>query len=140
MKVWDDRWSTRHHYGDPDRHYCARHRSEGTRVVEYSWLAHAADHHRHRRHCTNRIPRSILARPKLAFFDLGQVDIELIEPIDHPSRGNDQLNEHGESLHYILLEIKGMDDKLAYLDSKNSPLVQRGEYAGGMRMSTEVNT
>ena len=71
------------------------------------------------------------ARAKLAFFHLGQVDIELIEPIDHPSTWNDQLNEHGESLHHIAFQIKGMGDKLAYLDSKGLPLVQRGEYTGG---------
>lgn len=71
------------------------------------------------------------ARAKLAFFHLGQVDIELIEPIGEPSTWKDQLNEHGESLHHIALQIKGMGDKLAYLHSKGLPLVQRGEYAGG---------
>lgn len=71
------------------------------------------------------------ARAKLAFFHLGQVDLELIEPIDQPSTWNDQLNEHGDSLHHLALEIKGMGDKLVSLDSKGLPLVQRGEYTGG---------
>ncbi len=71
------------------------------------------------------------ARAKLAFFHLGQVDIELIEPIGESSTWKDQLNEHGESLHHIAFQIKGMGDKLAYLDSKGLPLVQRGEYSGG---------
>ena len=71
------------------------------------------------------------ARAKLAFFNLGQVDLELIEPIGEPSTWQDQLDEHGDSLHHIAFEIKGMPDKVAYLEAKGLPLVQRGEYPGG---------
>lgn len=71
------------------------------------------------------------ARAKLAFFHMGQVDIELIEPIGEPSTWRDQLNQHGESLHHIAFEIKGMAERVAYLASKGVPLVQRGEYTGG---------
>jgi len=71
------------------------------------------------------------ARAKLAFFHLGQVDIELIEPLDEPSTWNDQLHGHGDSLHHIAFQIRGMGDKVAYLDGKGLPLVQRGEYSGG---------
>lgn len=80
---------------------------------------------------TNYQGQPSTARAKLAFFHLGQVDIELIEPIGESSTWKDQLNEHGESLHHIAFQIKGMGDKLAYLDSKGLPLVQRGEYTGG---------
>ena len=71
------------------------------------------------------------ARAKLAFFHMGQVDVELIEPIDGPSTWKDQLDQHGDSLHHIAFQIKGMGEKIAYLDSKGVPLVQRGEYTGG---------
>ena len=71
------------------------------------------------------------ARAKLAFFHLGQVDLELIEPIGKPSTWQDQLDQHGDSLHHIAFEIKGMSEKVAYLDAKGLNLVQRGEYAGG---------
>ena len=71
------------------------------------------------------------ARAKLAFFHLGQVDLELIEPIDGPSTWKDQLDQHGESLHHIAFVIKGMKEKVAYLDSKGIPLIQRGDYSGG---------
>ena len=71
------------------------------------------------------------ARAKLAFFHLGQVDLELIEPIGKPSTWQDQLDEHGDSLHHIAFEIKGMLEKTAYLDAKGLKLVQRGEYTGG---------
>ena len=71
------------------------------------------------------------AQAKLAFFHLGQVDVELIEPIGEPSTWKDQLDNHGESLHHLAFHIKGMRDKLAYLDSKGVSLIQRGEYRGG---------
>ncbi len=71
------------------------------------------------------------AQAKQAFFHLGQVDVELLEPIGEPSTWKDQLNRHGDSLHHIAFQIKGMRDKLAYLDSKGVSLVQRGEYTGG---------
>jgi catechol 2,3-dioxygenase-like lactoylglutathione lyase family enzyme len=71
------------------------------------------------------------ARAKLAFFRLGQVDLELIEPIGAPSTWQDQLDERGEGLHHIAFEIKGMPEKLARLQAKGLRLVQRGEYPGG---------
>ena len=71
------------------------------------------------------------ARAKLAFFHMGQVDIELIEPIGEPSTWKDQLDQHGDSLHHIAFQIQGMSEKTAYLDAKGLPLVQRGEYTGG---------
>lgn len=71
------------------------------------------------------------ARAKLAFFHMGQVDIELIEPIDEPSTWKDQLDQHGDSLHHIAFQVQGMQEKIAYLDAQGVPLVQRGEYTGG---------
>lgn len=80
------------------------------------------------------------ARAKLAFFHLGQVDLELIEPIGEPSTWNDQLDRHGDSLHHIAFEIKGMPEKVAFLDAKGIPLVQRGEYTGGRYAYFDGNT
>ena len=71
------------------------------------------------------------ARAKLAFFHLGQVDLELIEPVGEPSTWRDQLDAHGDSLHHIAFEIKGMPEKIAYLEAKGLSLIQRGEYPGG---------
>lgn len=71
------------------------------------------------------------ARAKLAFFHLGQVDLELIEPIDGPSTWKDQLDQHGDGMHHIAFKIRGMKEKITYLDSKGVSLVQGGEYTGG---------
>jgi hypothetical protein len=71
------------------------------------------------------------ARAKLAFFDMGQVQVELIEPVDGPSTWRDQLDRHGPSLHHIAFQIEGMGEKVAYLGEHGVPLVQKGEFPGG---------
>lgn len=71
------------------------------------------------------------ARAKLAFFRMGQVDIELIEPVGDPCTWKDHLDQHGESLHHLAFRIRGMSEMVAKLDEQGIPLVQRGEYTGG---------
>lgn len=71
------------------------------------------------------------ARAKLAFFDCGQLQIELIEPDEHPSTWREFLDEHGEGVHHIAFGIQGMKDKIAVLEGRHMPLIQKGEYTGG---------
>jgi catechol 2,3-dioxygenase-like lactoylglutathione lyase family enzyme len=71
------------------------------------------------------------ARAKLVFLDFGQVQIELIEPVDGPSTWRDHLEQHGGGLHHIAFRIKGMADTIAYLEGHGVSLIQRGEYTGG---------
>ncbi|MBI5668616.1 MAG: VOC family protein [Chloroflexi bacterium] len=49
------------------------------------------------------------ARAKLAFFHLGQVDIELIEPIGGPSTWQAFLDEKGEGVHHIAFWVKDIN-------------------------------
>ncbi|MUG47770.1 VOC family protein [Paenibacillus woosongensis] len=71
------------------------------------------------------------ARAKLAFLDCGQLQVELIEPDEHPSTWREFLDEHGEGVHHIAFVIKGMKEKIAVLEANQMPLIQRGEYTGG---------
>ena len=71
------------------------------------------------------------ARAKLAFFDMGGLSLELIEPVGGPSTWKEFLDEHGEGVHHIAFRIQGMDSVLAYLDGKGISTVQRGDYTGG---------
>jgi len=71
------------------------------------------------------------AQAKLAFFDLGQVSLELIQPLGEPSTWNDQLSAHGSSLHHIAFDIKGMEEQIRGLQKHGLRLVQRGDYQGG---------
>lgn len=71
------------------------------------------------------------ARARLAFFDMGSVQLELIEPDHQPSTWRDYLNEHGEGPHHIAFVIEGMKEKIMLLEGKGFPLQQKGEYTGG---------
>ena len=71
------------------------------------------------------------ARAKLAFFDLGQVQLELIEPMGGPSTWREFLERNGQGIHHIAFRIQGMDDVIARLEARGVPVVQRGDYTGG---------
>ncbi|MEK4063375.1 MULTISPECIES: VOC family protein [Paenibacillus] len=71
------------------------------------------------------------ARAKLAFFDMGSLQLELIEPDHQPSTWRDYLNEHGEGPHHIAFVIEGMPEKIMLLEGRGFPLQQKGEYDGG---------
>jgi methylmalonyl-CoA/ethylmalonyl-CoA epimerase len=71
------------------------------------------------------------ARAKLAFFDMGSLQLELIEPDHNPSTWRESLNKNGEGPHHIAFEIEGMKDKIAVLRHNQMPLLQKGEYTGG---------
>jgi methylmalonyl-CoA/ethylmalonyl-CoA epimerase len=71
------------------------------------------------------------ARAKLAFFNMGQVQIELIEPMGGPSTWQEFLDTKGEGVHHIAFQVKGMDDVISDLKSKGLTLEQKGDYTGG---------
>ena len=71
------------------------------------------------------------ARAKLAFFQMGSLSLELIEPVGGPSTWQEFLEKHGEGVHHIAFRIKGMEEVLTFLAGKGMPAVQRGDYKGG---------
>lgn len=71
------------------------------------------------------------ARAKLAFFDMGSLQLELIEPDHNPSTWREYLDEHGEGPHHIAFVVKGIKEKVAVMERNQMPLVQKGEYTGG---------
>jgi methylmalonyl-CoA/ethylmalonyl-CoA epimerase len=75
--------------------------------------------------------RSTPARAKLAFIELKNITLELIEPDQNPSTWREFLDDKGEGVHHIAFEIKGMDEKTALLAKKGMPLLQKGDYEGG---------
>jgi methylmalonyl-CoA/ethylmalonyl-CoA epimerase len=72
------------------------------------------------------------AQAKLAFFNLGQVSLELIEPIGGPSTWKDFLDQKGEGVHHIAFQVKGTQQVVEFLESHAIEEVQRGDYTGGM--------
>jgi methylmalonyl-CoA/ethylmalonyl-CoA epimerase len=71
------------------------------------------------------------ARAKLAFFDMGQVSLELIEPIGGPSTWREFLDERGEGVHHIAFTVEGTDEVVAFLGDAGIGVVQQGDYTGG---------
>ncbi len=71
------------------------------------------------------------ARAKLAFFDMGSLQLELIEPDHNPSTWREALDRNGEGFHHIAFVIKGMKEKISVLEAGGMPLLQKGEYTGG---------
>ena len=72
------------------------------------------------------------AQAKLAFFDMGQVSLELIEPLGGPSTWQEFLDEKGEGVHHIAFTVQSTDDAVAFLGEKGIDVVQQGHYTGGM--------
>jgi len=71
------------------------------------------------------------ARGKGAFFDLGPIQMELIEPVGAPSTWQDFLQTHGEGLHHIAIKTQAMDEARAFLASRGMETVQQGGWDGG---------
>jgi len=71
------------------------------------------------------------ARAKLAFFDMGQVSLELIEPIGGPSTWQEFLDEKGEGVHHIAFIVEDTDAVVKLLEGEGVGVVQQGDYTGG---------
>jgi methylmalonyl-CoA/ethylmalonyl-CoA epimerase len=71
------------------------------------------------------------ARAKLAFFDMGQVTLELIEPIGGPSTWQAFLDERGEGVHHIAFVVEDTGRTVAFLEQNDIPVIQQGDYTGG---------
>jgi methylmalonyl-CoA/ethylmalonyl-CoA epimerase len=71
------------------------------------------------------------AQAKLAFIELPNITLELIEPVGGPSTWRDFLEKKGEGVHHIAFEVKDLDARLAELEAKGVSLIQRGDYTGG---------
>lgn len=72
------------------------------------------------------------ARAKLAFINMGQVQIELIEPDGQPSVWQEHLDKYGESVHHIAFQVKGTGEVVKFLQDNNINVDQQGYYTGGM--------
>lgn len=72
------------------------------------------------------------ANCSMAFFDVGpNTQLELIEPNEAKSTWRDFLDEHGEGIHHIAFQIKGMNMKIEACEKFGMKCVQRGKYGDG---------
>jgi methylmalonyl-CoA/ethylmalonyl-CoA epimerase len=71
------------------------------------------------------------AKGKAAFFDLGPVQMELIEPVSAPSTWEEFLRTHGEGIHHIAFKTNDLDSARKFLASRGMETVQHGGWDGG---------
>ncbi len=68
---------------------------------------------------------------KQGFVDLGDVQMEFIQPDDQPSLWRDDLEKNGEGLHHIAFWVKDMEGHIQKLKELDYPMLQRGGWPGG---------
>jgi methylmalonyl-CoA/ethylmalonyl-CoA epimerase len=71
------------------------------------------------------------AKAKATFYNMGQLDLEIIEPRGEPSTWNDFLKEKGEGIHHIAWYVKGIDEVTAFLEGQGMKMIQEGNWDGG---------
>ncbi len=71
------------------------------------------------------------AQAKLAFFNLGQVQLELIEPMGGRSTWQEALETNGESVQHIAFWVDGMQRSVDFLKQRGIPMTQRGDMGEG---------
>jgi len=80
---------------------------------------------------TQYMSKSTEAEAKLAFINLGNITIELIEPVGKPSTWADFLENEGEGIHHIAFDIEDMDTRVAEFKEFGIPMIQHGGWDTG---------
>jgi len=80
---------------------------------------------------TNYRGQPSTARGKAAFFDLGPVQMELIEPVGAPSTWEEFLRTRGEGIHHIAFKTQDLNSTQKFLASKGMETIQYGGWDGG---------
>jgi methylmalonyl-CoA/ethylmalonyl-CoA epimerase len=75
--------------------------------------------------------KSTDAKAKLAFVTLENIQIELIQPMGGKSTWQEYLDKHGEGIHHIAFQVKGIDGVEKRFEIQGNPTVQRGGWDGG---------
>lgn len=71
------------------------------------------------------------ARCSMCFFYFGDLQMELIQPNEIPSAWREQLEQHGEGLHHLAFNVKGMQLNIENCENWGMKLIQKGEYRRG---------
>ncbi len=71
------------------------------------------------------------AEAKLAFIKLGNLELELIEPLGEGSTWQEFLNVHGEGIHHIAFWVEDKEGVSKKLSLKGIPTIQTGGWDTG---------
>ena len=70
---------------------------------------------------------------RMAFTEIGPIELELIQPIDGPSVWSDFLAEHGPGIHHIRFNVDEYEPVVDFLKTHGIDVVQSGEGIGQAR-------
>ncbi len=68
------------------------------------------------------------ATAKLAFFDFGQAQLELIQPDKTPSVWRNYLNKYGDSAHHLAFRVQDTQQAVAHFAQHGIGIAQQGYY------------
>jgi len=71
------------------------------------------------------------ARIKMAFFQLGDVQLEVVQPDEHPSSWREVLDKKGEGLHHIAFRVKDTPNVLKKLEDAGMQTQMTGNWETG---------
>lgn len=71
------------------------------------------------------------AQCQMCFFYFGDLQMELIQPNEAPSAWREHLEQHGEGLHHLAFNVKGMQVNVERCEEWGMKLIQKGEYRRG---------
>jgi len=71
------------------------------------------------------------AQAKLAFFNLGPVQLEIIEPLGGESTWQEALDRKGEGFHHLAFSVEDMQKSVDFLRERGIPMIQRGDMGEG---------
>jgi hypothetical protein len=70
--------------------------------------------------------KAVSAREKIALAQVGNVQLELVQPVEGPSIYRDWLEEHGEGLHHLNFLVDDLDKTAEILAGQGFPTLQSG--------------
>lgn len=68
------------------------------------------------------------SQAKLAFFDMGVMQLELIEPMGKDNAWAEGLEEKGDRVHHIAFWTEDMKAATQYLGEHGAPMIMRGDF------------
>lgn len=80
------------------------------------------------------------ATAKLAFFDFGQVQVEMIQPDEKPSVWRDWLDANGEGAQHIAFRVENTQRAVDHLAKFGIGILQQGLYSDGGGMYTYMDS
>jgi catechol 2,3-dioxygenase-like lactoylglutathione lyase family enzyme len=66
-----------------------------------------------------------------AYFKMGQIEMELIEPVGGPSTWEEFLRTHGEGIHHLAVRTEDMQASQDLLAAEGMWTIQQGAWDGG---------